>query len=109
MKKLIKSVIRWFVTTRALPFPRSIISVVLDYAILAKNGTILYYEGRERADVVDLIKRVKDEVKSYITINEAYQIFMAVKNTGKIKGDIAEVGVFRGGSAKIICEAKENK
>jgi len=36
-------------------------------------------------------------------INEAYQIFMAVKNTRKIKGDIAEVGVYRGGSARIIC------
>ena len=34
---------------------------------------------------------------------------MAVKRTGKIEGDIAEVGVYRGGSAKLICEAKGNK
>ncbi len=42
-------------------------------------------------------------------INEAYQVYMAVKRTGKIKGDIAEVGVYRGGSAKIISEAKGSK
>jgi hypothetical protein len=37
---------------------------------------------------------------------EAYAIYMAVQNSLKIKGDLAEVGVYRGGSAKIICEAK---
>ena len=34
---------------------------------------------------------------------------MAVRNTAKIPGDIAEVGVYYGGSAAIICEAKKNK
>ena len=34
---------------------------------------------------------------------------MAVKATRKLSGDIAEVGVYRGGSAMIICEAKGNK
>ncbi len=34
---------------------------------------------------------------------------MAVKRTEKVKGDIAEVGVYKGGSAKLICEAKGNK
>lgn len=42
-------------------------------------------------------------------VNEAYQIFMAVEATKKIKGDIAEVGVYKGGSAMVICEAKKNK
>ena len=34
---------------------------------------------------------------------------MCVKNTEKINGDIAEVGVYLGGSAKIICEVKKRK
>ena len=42
-------------------------------------------------------------------INEAYQLFMAVKSVNKIKGDIAEVGVYQGGSAKLICEARGDK
>ena len=41
--------------------------------------------------------------------NEAYQIFMAVRRTQKINGDIAEVGIYMGGSAKLISEAKGNK
>ena len=40
---------------------------------------------------------------------EAYYIFMAVKRTQKVPGDIAEVGVYKGGSAKIICSAKGDK
>ena len=41
--------------------------------------------------------------------NEAYQIFMAVKRTERIPGDIAEVGVYKGGSAKLICEANNGR
>jgi hypothetical protein len=40
---------------------------------------------------------------------EAYQIIELVKATGKIPGALAEVGVFRGGSARLICEAKGNR
>ena len=40
---------------------------------------------------------------------EAMQIFMAVSATREVPGDIAEVGVYKGGSARIICEAKENR
>jgi hypothetical protein len=41
--------------------------------------------------------------------NEAYQIYMSVKRTRKIAGDLAEVGVYKGGSAKLICEANAEK
>ena len=34
---------------------------------------------------------------------------MAAKITGKVTGDIAEVGVYKGGSAKIICSAKGDR
>ena len=40
---------------------------------------------------------------------EAYQLFNTVKRAAKVNGDIAEVGVYKGGSAKIICEAKGDK
>lgn len=44
-----------------------------------------------------------------ISDNEAYQIFMAVKRTEHVAGDLAEVGVYQGGSAKLICEANGNR
>lgn len=74
-----------------------------------RNGTILYYNDPERAKIFDLVKKVKNQINMQLGYNEAYQIFMAVKKISKIKGDIAEVGVYQGGSAKIICEAKRNK
>ena len=39
----------------------------------------------------------------------AYQLFVLVHNTDKIQGDVAEVGVYKGGSANLICEANENR
>jgi len=39
----------------------------------------------------------------------AYQIIELVKATGKIPGALAEVGVFRGGTARLMCEAKGDR
>jgi hypothetical protein len=55
------------------------------------------------------IIRIRKETEMVLTLNEAAQIFNAVINTIKIPGDIAEVGVYRGGSSKLICEAKGNR
>ncbi len=41
-----------------------------------------------------------------LNLSEAYSIFAAVKQTAKVPGDIAEVGVYQGGSSKLICAAK---
>lgn len=60
-------------------------------------------------EVTGLVGRVKAENQMVLLDVEACQLFMAVKKTGKIDGDIAEVGVYQGGSAKLICEAKGSK
>tara|TARA_B100000029_G_scaffold297820_1_gene290993 strand:- start:919 stop:1467 length:549 start_codon:yes stop_codon:yes gene_type:complete len=39
---------------------------------------------------------------------EAYMIYSLANARSNFKGDMAEVGVFQGGSAKIICEAKKS-
>jgi len=59
-----------------------------------------------KSRVVKIAHRISEEGRSGINTNEAYQIYMAVKKTEKISGALAEVGVSRGGSARIICEAK---
>ena len=107
--EIIKKTIEWLVTIRLLvPFGK-FINIAINYAVLIKNGVVLYYDDPERSKVINLIKKIKLEVKLLMEINEAYQVYMAVKNTKKIKGNIVEIGVYRGGSAKIICEAKEDK
>ncbi len=45
----------------------------------------------------------------YQLFPEVHQIYNSVKSVSKIKGDIAEVGTYQGGSARIICEAKGDK
>jgi len=37
---------------------------------------------------------------------EAYNVYAAAQRSAKVPGDIAEVGVYRGGSARLICEVK---
>jgi O-methyltransferase len=70
---------------------------------------VISYKDGERRPIIELIRRIKRERPMLIDDNEAYQIFMAVKQTGKIKGELAEVGVYKGGSAKLIRESDREK
>ena len=92
-----------------MAFPRKIVKRVIFHAISIKNGEVIFYDDPERLKIIALIKKIRAEQDLRLTDLEAYQIFMAVKRTAKVNGDIAEVGVYRGGSAKLICEAKGNK
>ncbi len=68
-----------------------------------------YYRTGDRKYIFELIKKIKREKTFLLTNREAYQLYSLVKSLEKTKGDIAEVGVFQGGSAKLICELKGKK
>jgi hypothetical protein len=53
-----------------------------------------------------LTRQIRNEVEFLLDDSESCQIFNAVVQSAKVPGDLVEVGVFRGGSAKLICEAK---
>lgn len=95
-------------TDRTITFSRRIL-LISNYFISLMDGVIVYYDYPQRSKIFKLIKKIKKEVKMLMEINEAYDIFMITKNTSKIEGAIAEVGVYQGGSAKIICEAKGSR
>lgn len=101
MKEFAKKIIKWLARTKLLAFPIKIVERVIFY--------VISYDKPERLKVLTLINKIKNEEDSLLPPLEAYQIFMAVKRTAKVNGDIAEVGVYKGGSAKLICEAKGNK
>ena len=63
----------------------------------------------EKQNIIKLIKKTKKESDMLLWTEEAYQLIMNVNSVKKITGDIAEVGVYKGGSAKLICEFKGNK
>jgi hypothetical protein len=76
---------------------------------LVKSGIIVSRCGRHTKEGFGLIYRVKSKTSLLQTDFESYQLYITAKALRKIKGDIAEVGVAAGGTAKIICEIKGDK
>ena len=48
------------------------------------------------------IEKVKKQVECQQTLSEAYNLISALRATSHLNGDIAELGTFKGGSAKLI-------
>jgi hypothetical protein len=75
-----------------------------------KNFKVTFYcLEPERIELLRFAKRIHKKGKILMDPIEICQLATIVKNTSKIKGDIAEVGVYKGGSAKVISKYKKNK
>lgn len=96
---------KWFILSKIFYLPRRLITAFLAHFYLV----IISYQDSHRAPVFDLVRKIKKETEMLMFYNEGYQIYAAVKATEKIKGDLAEVGTYKGASTKIICEAKANR
>lgn len=110
MKKIIKRILNFIATQPKLTLVRKLFAKIIIYLVsFSKNGVVLFHNDPARSQIFKIIKAVKKETELLLTDNEAYQIYMAVVRTQKIAGDIAEVGVYQGGSAKLICMAKGDR
>jgi hypothetical protein len=105
MKPLLKQLVIWCTHSPLLSWPRRFLASAVFFAIESRGRVIISYDDSQRKPVLDLIRRIKKETRMILDDNEAYQISMAVKSTEKVHGDLAEVGVFMGGSAKLIRES----
>ncbi len=65
-----------------------------------------YYKNPE---VIQVIKKIRRHNTLLLTNYEAYQLWACVRAAQKLQGDFAEVGVFEGASARLICEAKAER
>ena len=63
----------------------------------------------EQEEIVQLIKQTRKRTRIGMSNHEVYQVYISAKKTAKIPGAIAEVGVFEGGSALLINEARGNR
>lgn len=110
MKNIIKFFIKWLGTTKLLSIPRGYVGRSLVYYYSSK-GKIVYnystFQNEKNAKTFDLIRQIKRETEILLADQEAYLIYTIVEKTEKIEGDIAEVGVYKGGSAKLMREATE--
>ncbi len=81
----------------------------LNDILSVKHALLIQYNNPKRAPIYELVRKIIKQRETLVWVNEGYQIAQAVLATRKIKGDIAEVGVYRGGTAKIISHYKGNK
>ena len=66
-----------------------------------------YYHDKK---ITKLMKEIINEDKPFLLKpSELFLVYSFAINQTYINGDYAEVGVFKGATAKAICEAKENK
>lgn len=90
--------------TRKLVYKRNIFSKILSIFNTEFQFKLLsFYKDKK---IIELIKSIKKEINFAFYPIEAYHIFSIAHSQSRIKGDMAEVGVYQGGSAKLICEAK---
>jgi O-methyltransferase len=109
MKGIIKILLLWLTRTRLLAFPRRLFANAVLFAMESQGKVVISYSDHDRRKVLDLIRSIKREIPMLLDDNEAYQVYMAVKRTKKVHGDLAEVGVYKGGSGKLICKANTEK
>lgn len=65
--------------------------------------------GRKNPEIMRLLWEIRRGSRSLLSAWEQYLIYSLARAQSKRPGAIAEVGVFRGGSARLICEAKGDK
>lgn len=82
----------------------------IQYALSLHHREVVSYDQPERASAMERVREIlADWPTQVMSADEAYMIRGAVLSTAKVEGDLAEVGVFRGTSAKVICEAKGDR
>jgi hypothetical protein len=90
--------------TRKIVYGSKIVGSILGYFVSKFQFMLLsFYKEKQ---IVDLIKQIKLDVDFAVFPSDAYLIYSIAKTQEKLDGDMAEVGVYQGGSAKLICEAK---
>ena len=67
---------------------------------------ILLAACKKDENTLELIRQVKKESDLFLTATEAFLIHSLVQAQRRIAGDMAEVGVYKGGSSKLICDVK---
>jgi O-methyltransferase len=70
---------------------------------------LLLLSGHKDHITLDRIKRCRSSAESLLTGNEAFLLYSLARAQKGLSGAMAELGVFQGSSAQIICEAKADR
>lgn len=81
---------------------------LLNYLLFRVRAIIIFYDEEYKYDIIKKAFEIRKEIHCTTYPVELYQIFQAVKSTQELGGCIAEVGVYNGGTAKMICYANDD-
>lgn len=105
-----KSLSQWMGTSPLLSVPRRTTWRIITWLLAQRNMTAVpAAESSFHAEDYALIRRVISETDMLLLQDEAYQVLSCARATAKIPGEIAEVGVYRGGSARLMCKVLGNR
>ncbi len=79
-------------------------------SLLSRHGkAVVNMAGSDAAADLELVNRVRGRTPLLLGAVPALQLLACVRATGNVPGVLAEAGVFAGGSARLICEAKGDR
>lgn len=74
---------------------------------LASNLETFLLNGLNKdPELIKLIKKVRKESDMRVTSREAFMVYSVARTQSRLAGEMAEVGVYKGGTARLICEVK---
>jgi hypothetical protein len=94
-------------TLRSTVYSYNQIGKILGYFSTKFQYKLLSFYKEKK--VVDLIKSIKNDVNFAFFPYEAYMLYSIAKSQRELDGDMIEVGVYQGGSAKLISEVKGDR
>ena len=103
--KLLRATAQSAIARRLVKPATNLLTSVLE----SRNKLIVNFQEADRVRILDVVRRIKKERMLLLENHEAYQLASAVIRTAKVPGDLIEVGVFQGASAKLISEFKNGK
>jgi hypothetical protein len=105
-----KSFSQWLSTSPVFSVPRRSTWRVINWLLAQRNMmAVPITDNTYRAADYSLIRDVISETDMLLLKDEAYQVLSCARATAKVQGEIAEVGVYRGGSARLMCEVCGNR
>ena len=89
-------------------FQRVVGGTVLERWAVGRSSGVqgLVLHGHKDPAVLRLIRQIRHERRFLLAADEAFLVYSAARARRRSAGSMAEVGVYEGGSARLICEAK---
>lgn len=73
------------------------------------RSVVVSFQEKERKEAADAVNKILATGRMLLSLNEGVQLYMLAKRTNTIEGDIAEVGTYLGGSAKLMSLVKGSR